>query len=86
MTVMAVSQFRENIADLIDQVRLSKEPIFLTRRGKTVAVIVDPEIFTELMETAEDLMDLEEISKIDEDEESLDWDLVKAELGLPVKP
>lgn len=86
MTIMAVSQFRENIADLIDGARLSKEPVFVTRRGKVVAVLVDPEIFNELMESAEDLMDLEEISQISEDEESVDWDEVKAELGLPTKP
>lgn len=86
MTIMAVSQVRENIAELIDDARLTKEPIYVTRRGKTVAVIVDPDIFKELMESAEDLMDLEEISNISDDEESLDWDVVKAELGLPVNP
>lgn len=86
MTIMAVSQVRENMAELIDDARLSKEPVYVTRRGKTVAVIVDPDIFKELMESAEDLIDLEEISNISDDEESLDWDVVKAELGLPVKP
>lgn len=86
MTIMAVSQVREKMAELIDDARLSKEPVYVTRRGKTVAVIVDPDIFKELMESAEDLIDLEEISNISDDEESLDWDVVKAELGLPVKP
>jgi prevent-host-death family protein len=86
MTTMAVSQVRENIAELIDGARLSKEPVYITRRGKTVAVIVDPEIFEELLEIAEDVADRQELSEIDPNEEMLDWDAVKAELGLPVKP
>ncbi len=86
MTTLAVSQVRENIAELIDGARLSKEPVYVTRRGKTVAVIVDPEIFEELLEIAEDVADLQELSEIDPNEEMLDWDAVKAELGLPAKP
>jgi prevent-host-death family protein len=79
MTTMAVSQVRENIAELIDGARLSKEPVYITRRGKTVAVIVDPEIFEELLEIAEDVADRQELSEIDPNEEMLDWDAVKAE-------
>jgi prevent-host-death family protein len=81
MTTMAVSQVRENIAELIDGARLSKEPVYVTRRGKTVAVIVDPEIFEELLEIAEDVADLQELSEIDPNEEMLDWEAVKAELS-----
>jgi prevent-host-death family protein len=77
---------RENIADLIDAARLSKEPVYVTRRGKKVAVIVDPDVFDELLEIAEDVIDRKELSEIDPKEKSLDWDVVKVELGLPVNP
>jgi prevent-host-death family protein len=86
MTTIAVSQVRENIADLIDAARLSKEPVYVTRRGKKVAVIVDPDVFDELLEIAEDVIDRKELSEIDPKEKSLDWDVVKVELGLPVNP
>lgn len=86
MTTIAVSQVRENIADLIDAARLSKEPVYVTRRGKKVAVIVDPDVFDELLDIAEDVIDRKELSEIDPKEKSLDWDVVKVELGLPVKP
>jgi len=82
MTEMAVSEARERLADLIESTRRSGEPVFVTRRGRRVAVILDPELYERLVEDAEDAIDRAELQGARDEDDYVPWDEVKAELGL----
>ena len=82
MTEMAVSEARERLAELIEGTRRSSEPVFITRRGRRVAVILDPETYEQLIEDAEDAMDRAELQAARADGDYVPWDEVKADLGL----
>lgn len=82
MSEMAVSAAREHLADVISSVSRSGEPVYLTRRGKAVAVVVDPDVFERLLSDAEDALDRAELLIARDEDDDVPWDQVKAELGL----
>lgn len=82
MTEMAVSDARDHLAELIDTTRRSGDPVFVTRRGRRVAVILDPDVYEQLLEDAEEALDLAELRAAREDDDYIPWDEVKADLGL----
>lgn len=41
MTEMTVSHARARLADVVDAARVGREPVYLTRRGRRVAAVVD---------------------------------------------
>lgn len=82
MTEMAVSEARDHLAELIDATRRSGEPVFVTRRGRRVAVILDPDVYERLLEDAEESLDLAELRAAREDDDYIPWEEVKADLGL----
>ena len=82
MSEMAVSEAREHLADVISSVSRSGEPVYLTRRGKAVAVVVDPAVFERLLRDAEDALDRAELIIARDEDDYVPWDQVKAELGL----
>ena len=82
MSEMAVSAAREHLADVISSVSRSGEPVYLTRRGKAVAVVVDPDMFERLLSDAEDALDRAELLIARDEDDFVPWDQVKAELGL----
>jgi len=38
---MSISQARANLAEVVDQVRVERRPIYLARRNRPVAVLID---------------------------------------------
>lgn len=82
MAEMAVSKARDQLAALIDATRRSGEPVYVTRRGRRVAVILDPETYDKLFDEAEDAVDRAELHAAREENDYIPWDEVKAELGL----
>ena len=82
MTELAVSEAREHLAEVIDQARRSGEPIFVTRRGRRVAVIVDSEAFERIVDAAEEATDRRELAAARLEDDYVPWDEVKADLGL----
>lgn len=82
MREMAVSEAREHLADLIDTTQRSGDPVYVTRRGRRVAVILDPDSYGRLLADAEDSVDRAELQAAREDDDYVPWDEVKAELGL----
>jgi prevent-host-death family protein len=82
MNELAVSDARNHLADAIEQARRSGEPVFVTRRGRRVAVIVDSEAFERLVDTAEDAIDRHELQAARDDDDYIPWAEVKADLGL----
>ena len=81
MTEMAVSKAREHLADVIASAQIG-EPVYLTRRGHAVAVVVDPIVFEKLLDDAEDALDRAELALARDDDDYVPWEQVKADLGL----
>jgi prevent-host-death family protein len=81
MSELTVSEARDRLADAIDRAR-SGEPVYVTRRGKRVAVIVDAAAYEALVEAAEDAVDRSELRAAREASDYVPWDEVKADLGL----
>lgn len=82
MTEMAVSEAREQLANVIASASRTGEPVYLTRRGKAVAVVVDPAVFERLLQDAEDALDRAELKIARDENDYVPWEQVKAELGL----
>ena len=82
MTEMAVSAAREHLAELIETAGRSGDPVYVTRRGRRVAVILHPDVYERLIEDAEDAIDRAELSAAREEADFVPWDEVKADLGL----
>src|SRR5437763_9723985 len=82
MSELAVSEARDRLADVIEQARAG-EPVYVTRRGRRVAVIVDADAYDALVEAAEDAVDRAELCAARAEDDYVPWDEVKAEFGLP---
>jgi prevent-host-death family protein len=82
MSDVAVSEARSRLAEIIDQARRSREPVYVTRRGRRVAVIVDPDLYDEIVEDAEDAIDRRELEAARDEDDYVPWEQVKADLGL----
>lgn len=82
MTDVAVSEVRERLAELIDATRRTGEPIRVSRRGRPVAVILDPEAYERLVDEAEGAADRSELQAARDEADYVPWDEVKADLGL----
>jgi antitoxin Phd len=82
MTEMAVSAAREHLAELIETTGRTSEPVYVTRRGRRVAVILHPDVYERLIEDAEDAIDRAELRAAREDADYVPWEEVKSDLGL----
>jgi antitoxin Phd len=82
MTEMAVSEAREHLSELIESTRRSGEPVYVTRRGRRVAVILDPEDYERILGDAEDAVDRAELRAARAEDDYVPWEQVKADLGL----
>lgn len=84
---MTLSDARAHLSDVVDQARIGRDPVFLTRRGRRVAAVVDADVLERLLEAAEDLADIQAAAAARADmaetgETAIPWDQVKADLGL----
>ncbi|WP_235984691.1 type II toxin-antitoxin system Phd/YefM family antitoxin [Actinomyces trachealis] len=85
MNDVSVTAARSRLADVIDDARVRHDPVFLTRRGRRVAAVIDADDLERLIEAAEDLADIEaaQVARTEAAEHgTIPWDEVKAELGL----
>ena len=82
---LPVSVACNRLDEIVDDVGARHEPVFLTRRGRRVAAVIDADDLERLTQAAEDLADLEAAEAArDELAEhgTIPWDEVKADLGL----
>ena len=70
MRELTVSEARARLADVVDEARIGREPVYLTRRGRRVAAVVDAACLDWLIAIAET------------GEPAVPWEQVKADLGL----
>lgn len=84
MLDLPVSVACNRLDEIVDDVRSRHEPVFLTRRGRRVAAVVDVEDLERLTQAAEDLADIEaaDAARAEIAEHgTIPWDEVKADLG-----
>ena len=84
---VSVSDARDQLASIIDRARTEHEPVFLSRRGRRVAAVIDVDDLERLIELAEDMADIRAAEESREEMrrtkiEPTPWGQVKADLGL----
>lgn len=85
MSQIAITDARSRLASVVDQAR--REPVYLTRRNRAVAAVVDADLLAQLLEDAEELADIRAVDAAWEETERLEetpipWEEVKREPGL----
>jgi antitoxin YefM len=56
--VRPVTEFRANTSAMIEQMHSSRRPLILTQHGRSAAVLLDPEVYEDLVAEVELLRDL----------------------------
>lgn len=84
---MTVTHARSRLSEAVDTARVSHEPVYLLRRGRRVAALIDAEDLARLIEAAQDLEDIRaandaRVEMKENGETPVPWEEVKAELGL----
>lgn len=85
MSDISVSDARARLADVVERARVEREPVFLTRRGRRVAAVIDAEILSRLIDDAEELADLRAATDARVEighHDPILWSEVKADLGI----
>ena len=87
MSELTVTEARARLADVVDEARVGHDPVFLTRRGRRVAAVIDAEDLQRLIEAAEDLADIQagaaaRAEMTETGDGPIPWEQVKADLGL----
>lgn len=82
-----ITEARKRLAEVIDQAHAEHEPVYLTRRGRRVAAVIDADDLEGILELAEDMADIRaaEAARVEMKETGelpIPWDEVKADLGL----
>ena len=81
MSDMTATDARERFSEAL--AASSREPVFITRHGKRVAALVTTEFYERAVEALEDAEDIAAArAALDEDEPTIPWEVVKADLGL----
>jgi prevent-host-death family protein len=84
---VTISEARENLASVIDRARTEHRPVFLSRRGRRVAAVIDADDLERLLDLAEDMADIRAAEAAraemrDTAATPIPWTEVKADLGL----
>ena len=58
MHEITVSKARARLADVVDEARVQHTPIYLTRRGKRIAAVIDAADLDQLISDSRDLAEL----------------------------
>jgi len=84
---VSVSDARQDLASIIDRARQEHAPVYLARRGRRVAAVIDADDLDALLELAEDMIDIRAAVAARAEmtatgAEPIPWERVKADLGL----
>lgn len=83
---MTVTDARARLADVVDAARVAHDPLYLIRRGRRVASVIDTDDLDRLVQAAEDLADSEAAHlarrELDDGAALIPWDQIKAVLDL----
>ncbi|MBA3620520.1 MAG: type II toxin-antitoxin system Phd/YefM family antitoxin [Acidothermales bacterium] len=86
-TSVPVSAARQQLAAIIESARTKHSPVYLARRGRRVAAVIDADDLDELLALAEDMSDIRAATAARAEmaatgEAPIPWEQVKADLGL----
>jgi prevent-host-death family protein len=84
---VSVSDARAQLAAILDRARAEHRPVYLARRGRRIAAVIDADDLDRILELAEDMADIRAAEEARAEmratgEEPVPWEQVKAELGL----
>jgi len=83
---MTVTDARARFAEVVEQVRVERTPVYLTRHSRPVVAVVDAGDLERLVQAAEDLEDIMAARAAREEmatgAAAVPWDEVKRDLGL----
>jgi prevent-host-death family protein len=82
-----VSEARQQLAAIIDRARAEHAPVYIARRGRRVAAVIDSDDLDELVQLAEDMSDIRAAEAARDEMRAtgttpIPWEQVKADLGL----
>jgi prevent-host-death family protein len=79
-----VSELREQLAAVVDELQTHGKAIKLTRHGQPVAVLMGYEAFEVLLDDFDDADDYRALAEYDaaEDHDTIPWEVVKRDLGI----
>lgn len=82
-----MSSARSQLASIVDLARREHRPVYLSRRGRRVAAVIDADDLDRILDLAEDMADIRAAEEARAEmratgETPIPWDEVKAELGL----
>jgi prevent-host-death family protein len=79
-----VSELREQLAAVVDELQIHGKAIKLTRHGQPVAVLMGYEAFEVLLDDFDDADDYRALADYDaaEDHDTIPWEVVKRDLGI----
>lgn len=83
----AVSDARQQLAAIIDRACTEHEPVYLSRRGRRIAAVIDADDLERIIELAEDMTDIRHAAAARAEMQStaalpIPWEAVKVDLGL----
>ncbi len=84
---VSVTEARSQLAAIIDRARAEHQPVYLARRGRPVAAVVDADDLDRILELAQDMTDIRAAEQARAEMAAtgaapVPWEQVKAELGL----
>ena len=82
-----VTDARQHLAAVIDRVQTEHEPVYLSKRGRRVAAVIDADDLDRVLRLAEDMSDIRAAEEARAEmqvtrEAPIPWEQVKADLGL----
>jgi prevent-host-death family protein len=81
MKELSVTEAREQFPALLNQA--AKKPVWITRHGADVAVVISPELFEELVSAQEELEDIAAVDEaMLEKSSGIPWEQVQKDLKL----
>ncbi len=87
MEALNISDARNQLAAIVDRARAEHEPVYVSRRGRRVAAVIDADDLDRILALAEDMADIRSAEQARDEmratgEAPIPWDEVKADLGL----
>jgi prevent-host-death family protein len=84
---LSISDARSQLAAIVDRARAEHQPVYVARRGRRVAAVIDADDLDRILELAEDMADIRAAEQARAEMTAtsaapIPWDQVKADLGL----
>ena len=84
---LSITEARMQLAAIIDRARTDHQPVYIARRGRRIAAVIDADDLDRILELAEDMADVRAAEQARVEMQStgetpIPWDEVKADLGM----